>query len=509
MAILNTVAQFGRYMLRSRIADASACEVWIAEVDGADPGAHPIIFKKLRSNLAQIPSTLECFIQRARDATLLEHDCIAKVLDVVTLRSECGLAMEYVDGKSLRQLIRAVGGASNALPVWFAIHVARCICQALECAHEFRDAKGGTHPIFHGTLTPENVFLTFSGCVKVTDFGTSRQSLLASAGADQSPTLQSGIRNNAAILDPVVTDLDGVGRILYELLTGICPPTHDESSTVFLPPSHYAPWVNLEVDQLLSRMLSPKDSKRLSKAVDVRKALDEYLCARRHDVTATHIAGLVSVLFSEECRESGPPTARIHENAVELAILRSRRTNPPDFPAIEAQTQNGFKQPAHSAAPNSQMSRQTLPSPGASPFAGHDTRSPPVAPTAPANPPFFRTPPASVPPARTVEPAEATGGRTGPFHHDWDLALRRAREEVEANQRASGTVAVAGAVRPEPPMDPVERAVLEFERGLEHMRHGEFELALKCWERALEFDPQHRVCRANLNLLKKKLGSAS
>lgn len=506
MAISNTVAQFGRYMLRSRIANASACEVWIAEVDGADPGAHPIIFKKLQSNLAQIPSTLECFVQRARDAALLEHECIAKVLDVVTLRTECGLAMEYVDGKSLRQLIRAVGGASNALPVWFAIHVARCICQALECAHEFRDAKGNAHPIFHGTLNPENVFLTFSGCVKVTDFGTSR-GVLAGVSADQSSTLQSGIRNNAAILDPMVTDLDGVGRILYELLTGICPPTHDDSGSAFLPPSHYAPWVNVEVDQLLARMLSSKDSKRLRKAVDIRKALDEYLSARRHDVTATHIAGLVSVLFSEECRESGPPTARIRENAVELAILRSRRTSPPDFSAIEAPTQNGFKHPTHSAAPNSQTSRETVPSPGESPFTEHGTKSPPTA--APAPPPFFRTPPASVPPARNVEPAEATQGRAGPFHHDWDLALRRAREEVEANQRTSGTVAVAGAARPEPPLDPLERAVLEFESGLEHMRRGDFELALKSWERTLEFDPQHRICRANLNLLKKKLGSAS
>jgi Tfp pilus assembly protein PilF len=56
-------------------------------------------------------------------------------------------------------------------------------------------------------------------------------------------------------------------------------------------------------------------------------------------------------------------------------------------------------------------------------------------------------------------------------------------------------------------LDPVEQAVLEFERGLEHMRRCEFELALKDWEHALELDPQHRVCRANLSLLKKKLGS--
>lgn len=502
MAILNTVAQFGRYILRSRVADASACEVWIAEADGDVQGAHPVVFKKLRSELAQNSALLECFVQRARDAAMLDHECIARVLDVVVLRSECGLAMEYVDGKSLRQLIRTVGGAGNALPVWFAIHVARCICQSLELAHELRDDKGRSHPVFHGAIDPENVFLTFLGQVKVTDFGTSRRSLLAGIHQEQAASAQpSGIRNSV-VTDPTSTDIEGVGRVLYELLTGICPNLSGDPSAAFLPPSHYAPWVNQEVDQLLSRLLSPKESKRLSSATDVRKALDEYLSSRRHEVTSTHIAGLVSVLFSTECRESAPPTARLHENAVELAILRSRRTNPPDFPELEAPTRNGVKQPTHSAPPASQMTRQTLPSPGVSPFTTQ------AATTSQANPGhayFFRSSPPSAPsPREQTEPSES---RTSPFHHDWDLALERVRREVEATQRASGTVQIGTGVRLEPPMDPVERAVVEFEHGLEHMRRSEFESALKCWERALEFDPQHRVCRANLNLLKKKLGS--
>ncbi|HEY5959000.1 MAG TPA: tetratricopeptide repeat protein, partial [Polyangiaceae bacterium] len=93
-----------------------------------------------------------------------------------------------------------------------------------------------------------------------------------------------------------------------------------------------------------------------------------------------------------------------------------------------------------------------------------------------------------------------------PIRHDWDLALKRAREEAQGAQRNSGTHAIASTTsRVEPPIDPAERAVLEFERGLECMRRNDFEAALSAWECALEHDPQHRVCRANLNLLKKKI----
>ncbi|MGE5788396.1 MAG: serine/threonine protein kinase [Myxococcales bacterium] len=506
MAILNTVAQFGRYILRSRVAETSAFEVWIAEIDGAGEGTPPVVFKKLRTELAQNVAIFEAFTARARRAMRLKHDCIAQVLDVVVNRNDCGLAIEYVDGKTLRQLIRAVGGADNALPVWFAIHVARCICQALELAHSMNDENGRPQPVVHGALTAENVYLTFLGQVKVADFGIGQRCLVP-ASRDLAVSTEHPHVTPTSLVESATADLEAVGCILYELLTGISPDCTDSKGRAFLPPSHYAQWINAEVDQLLSRILSPKDPKPLRTATELRKALDDYLSVRRHEVTATHIAGLVTVLFSEECRESAPPTARIHENAVELAIRRSRRTSPPDIDSFESPTLTGFKPPTHTIPPNSQFTRQTVPSPAVSPSTKAD---PQVEVPQASNRQSGKSLVAAHQPERPPEAVESHENRSGPFHHDWDLALKRAREEVQANQRASGAFPTNATVtRPEPPVDPAEQAVREFERGLEHMRHSEFDAALKSWERALEFDPQHRVCRANLNLLKKKLGNTS
>lgn len=519
MAILNTVAQFGRYMLRSRLATARACEVWLAEVDGADLAARPIIFKKLRPDLTQNPVVLEAFAQRARCAMQLGHDCIARVHDVVTDRNDCGFAMDFIDGITLRQLISAVGNAGNALPVWFAIHVTRRMCQALEHAHEGIGDHGQPHRILHENLCPENVFLTFAGQVKVTDFGLSHLALLPGSGSSERDSTLPPVSSNweigsAETAPSVRLDIDSVGCVLYELLTGACPKLSLSSNATYLPPSHYAAWVNAEVDQLLSHILSPADPKRFETASELRRALDDYLSSRRHDVSSTHVAGLLSVLFSPECHDSAPPTMRFQGPTAETALRRSRRTTPPNtdssgFSSAELPTYNPIAPTAIQASANNQRARPTIPSPLAEP--------PPQ-----AKPVMESTVQTSVPrpkeigTERTSEkfPTTADGSTgidnrgSGPFRHDWDLALKRAREEAQTAQRASGNIPLEpAAARPAPVLDPVEQAVLEFERGLEHMRRCEFELALKDWEHALELDPQHRVCRANLSLLKKKLGS--
>jgi tetratricopeptide (TPR) repeat protein len=307
-------------------------------------------------------------------------------------------------------------------------------------------------------------------------------------------------------------DLDSVGLVLYELLTGVCPKSSTSPDVAYLPPSHHASWINSEVDQLLSRVLSPNDAKRFQTARELRQALDEYLSSRRHDVTSTHVAGLLSVLFAPECHDSAPPTMRFQAPAAEVAQRRSRRTTPPDhgsteFSATEIPTYNPIARAGIQASPGSQRSQPTMPAP----LAEEVAKAKPVMesstqPTAPRQ--HERPANGGGDLGDQDKGTEGAEHRGGPFRHDWDLALKRAREEALTNQRGSGNFPnEPGVARPAPPLDPIEQAVVEFERGLEHMRGGQFEQALNAWERALELDPQHRVCRANLSLLKKKLGS--
>jgi serine/threonine-protein kinase len=502
VAIQNTVAQFGRYRLRARLSQSSICDVWLAEIDGAPLGSPAVLVKKLRPDAPQAEGIKEIFLQRAHLAKPLQHDNVGSVLDVVQIQRDVACVREFHDGKTLRQLIAAVGEVGNALPIWFAIHVARCICLALEYSHGYADDAGRATPVHHRCLSAENVFLTYQGQLKVTDFGLGREALLAK----NSLTPMASTRVPAGTIAPsrspedqlARADLEAVGRILYELLTGVIPPPASESTLDFLPPSHHAPWVNVEVDQLLRKALSPSYPNRFIAASEFRAGLEEYLRNRRHDVSASHVAGLVTVLFSNECRDAPPATIRFDDGAMQLARLRSRRTTPPD-PAGHS----GFEHSAPtrpglsvSAPPSGQVTRPTLPSPAMT--SEESAHAPAAAPNPPAAP-------SSRASDSRVTPSEE---RHQPFHHDWDLALKHARQHSQLTPRSSGTYPTAKEVPfpPPPPVDPLEQAVIEFERGLELRQRGELNSAMAAWEKALELDPQHRVCRANLNLLKKKLG---
>ena len=494
VAILNTVAQLGKYRLRTRLATSKACEVWLAEIDGEKSGSPPVILKKLRRELAAQTHLIDRFFEQAKAAQELRHDNIGSVLDVVRDLNDCGYVCEHLDGKTLRQLIGAVKDAGNALPVWFAIHVARCICQALEYAHEPSNGTDRSHQVFHQNLCPENVFLTYRGQIKVTDFGLSHTVLARNdkyvvtpstvcPAQSENPTSAIGPK------DPVREDLDGVGRVLYELLTGMSPNTVEGSPVDFIPPSHHAPWVNAEVDQILRRILSPSYPQRVKTAAELRQVLIEYLTQRRHDVSATHIAGLVTVLFSGEIRDTSPSTIRFDDGAVQMAQMRSRRTSPPEGSFRTSFEHNAPTRPGLSMPAPSQSIRPTLPSPAEA--------------TAAAPLSEMEVTPFSSPDLDSqLESAES---KPNPFHHDWDLALKRAREQTQLTARSSGTYATPKVAPPPPPIDPAEQAVIEFEKGLELRLRGELDAALAAWEKALELDPQHRVCRANLNLLKKKL----
>jgi hypothetical protein len=200
---------------------------------------------------------------------------------------------------------------------------------------------------------------------------------------------------------------------------------------------------------------------------------------------------LVTDLFSGECSDSSPPTLRFDDKAVQLAHFKSRRTSPPDEPFQTGFEHSAPTRPGIPGVPASSVLRPTLPSPSqdANPFQPVDNR--------------VRDSRAHEPEAGAEGPAADKTGN--PFRHDWDLALKRARQHSPFGARTSGTFPTAKAAPEPPPLDPIEQALIEFEKGLEFHKRGELESALAAWEKAIVLDPQHRVCRANLNLLKKKL----
>ncbi|WP_168581324.1 Stk1 family PASTA domain-containing Ser/Thr kinase [Gephyromycinifex aptenodytis] len=199
----------GRYLVREHIADGGMGSVYIALDTRLD---RDVALKIMRPELARDPEFVERFRSEARAAARLTHPNAVAVYDQGEDDKIVFLAMELVEGRTLRAWLRQVG----ALTPREALEVTEAVLSALNAAH----ARG----IVHRDIKPENVLIAADGHVKVADFGLARAVTATTATGLSGPLL-----GTVAYLSPEQvehgsaderSDLYAVGLLLHELLTG-------------------------------------------------------------------------------------------------------------------------------------------------------------------------------------------------------------------------------------------------------------------------------------------------
>ncbi len=240
-----------------------------------------VAVKILRGELTEAPAFQARFRREARAAASLGHPAIVGVYDageeVVDGTAVLYIVMEYVDGHTLRQLLR-----TGPQPCRRAAEITADVLAAL--AHSHRSG------IVHRDIKPANVMLTRSGAVKVMDFGVAR----AVADMSASLTQTSAVIGTAHYLSPeqargdavdARSDVYSTGCLLYELLTGRPPFEGDSAIAVAYqhvredphPPSAYMPGVPAEIDAIVLGALAKKPAERYQSADDMRRALLAFL----------------------------------------------------------------------------------------------------------------------------------------------------------------------------------------------------------------------------------------
>ena len=231
-----------------------------------------VAIKILPREVGEAPTFEERFVREARTLARLGHRGIVTIHDFGEADGLFYFVMEYVEGRSLRELLR-----EGRLPVEESLRVAAEICDALRYAHD-RD-------VVHRDVKPENVLVDEDGHVRITDFGLAK--IVGGTDGDQSLTgthQAMGTPHYMApeqIVDPgtvdVRADLFAVGVLLYEMLTGELPLGR------FPPPSAQVP-VQSEVDDLVMEALARDPEDRTATAGEMKRSLDEF-AKRRVDVT--------------------------------------------------------------------------------------------------------------------------------------------------------------------------------------------------------------------------------
>lgn len=246
-------------------------ELQLARVRGQDGPHGIVVIKQVLPHLATDPEFLDMFHNEARIAARLDHPNIARVTDFGELDGSPFLAMEYVPGADLRELLRR-SAERPPLPMNYGVAVVLAVAAGLHHAHEQRAHDGGPLGIVHRDVSPSNVLVSYDGIVKVVDFGIAR------AAAHTRRTQAGILKGKVGYMSPEQcrsetvdrrSDVFGLGILLYEATTGVRLFYGDNEYAVmnaivrgeYDPPGDVRPGYPDELARIVRRALEvdPKD----------------------------------------------------------------------------------------------------------------------------------------------------------------------------------------------------------------------------------------------------------
>lgn len=211
----------GPYQFTKKIAQGGMAELYLAEYKREDGFKRTVAIKKILPHLAQNQDFVDMFIREARLAAMLQHPNIVQIFDLIKMHNSSFIAMEYVDGKNLAEIM---AHEKKGLPVDLAIFLIQKISAGLYYSHTKKSADT-REPlnIVHRDVSPQNMLISFKGEVKISDFGISK------ARSEPSFTQAGVIKGKLSYLSPEQalgketdhqSDLYALGIIFHEILSG-------------------------------------------------------------------------------------------------------------------------------------------------------------------------------------------------------------------------------------------------------------------------------------------------
>jgi len=213
--------RFGKYVLLRRIAVGGMAEIFKAKVGGAEGFEKDLVIKRILSHFNEDPTFVQMFVDEARLTAKLQHPNVVQIFDFDIQDGQYYIAMEYIEGKDLGDLLTAAKEQGDKLSVTQVAFIATEVAKGLQHAHTKED-KGQLLNIVHRDVTPSNVMITFNGDVKLMDFG------IAKATQRSTKTQAGAVKGKVAYMAPEQargknvdgrTDIFALGVVMWEMLT--------------------------------------------------------------------------------------------------------------------------------------------------------------------------------------------------------------------------------------------------------------------------------------------------
>jgi TonB family protein len=279
---------FGRYQLLERIASGGMADVFKARMVGEEGFEKIVAIKRILPHLATNEGFITMFVDEAKLAAQLTHNNIIQIYELGKVDAWHYIAMEYVDGKDLRSIVKMGRDRAFPLPDALALFIAARIASALDYAHRRAAPDGHELHLVHRDVSPQNILISSEGDIKLCDFG------VAKAATKVSTTISGALKGKLQYMSPEQawgkaidrrSDIFSLGAVLFEMLTGQ-QLFEGENDLVVLDkvraaevvaPSTLVPEIPPEIDAIVRKALAREPQNRYENASDLEKELSSIL----------------------------------------------------------------------------------------------------------------------------------------------------------------------------------------------------------------------------------------
>ncbi len=298
---------FGRYRLLGRIGEGGMAEVYRALMTGPEGFERELVLKRILPRLSGTGDFKTMFIREAKISALLLHPNIVQIYEFGEADGAYFIAMESVQGVTLREALTTLRREQRAMPYLVAADIARQICIGLDYAHSLHGSDGAPLEIVHQDISPTNIMLAYNGTVKILDFGIARAASFAEEEAKKGL-----IKGKVSYLSPEQihvrpfdsrADIFALGVVFHEMLTGrrLFQAKNDITrmrqllSQVVPPPSAMNAAIPRELDRIVMRSLEMDPDARYQSTADMAGDLERTLIAARY--SSRELSKLLHGLF--------------------------------------------------------------------------------------------------------------------------------------------------------------------------------------------------------------------
>ena len=305
--------RFGKYTLLRVLAKGGMAELFLAIQKSVAGFEKLIVIKRILPSMNHDRAFIDMLLHEARIAATLSHPNIVQIFDVGQADGLYFIAMEHVHGEDIRSIVRGMKAKSVAeFPLEHALAIATGMCAGLAYAHDKRDLDGSPLNIVHRDISPQNVVVTFSGDVKIVDFGIAK-----SDSKSNTETKSGKLKGKVPYMSPeqargevidARSDIFATGVMLFELTTGkrlfkgssefetlklICEREYPR-------PSQVRPGYPPELERIVMKALAKDKNERYQDARAMQGDLEAFIRNNRIGVSNIALSQFMQGLFEDK-----------------------------------------------------------------------------------------------------------------------------------------------------------------------------------------------------------------